>query len=68
MYVLCTSLMYHLSTQDHNLYTFAQSTLCLYICSYFLSHDFFIHVHVSDLPAKNEKRHLLMKLNWCVSV
>lgn len=56
MYVLCTSLEYHLSTQDHNLYTFAQSTQCLY--GYLKSHDFFffIHVHVSNLTENNEKR------------
>lgn len=69
MYVLCTSPMYHLSTHDHNLYTFAQSARCLYICSYFMSHMiFFIHVHVSDLPENNEKRHVLMKLIQCVSI
>lgn len=37
MYVLCTSPMYPLSTHNHNLYTFAQSTRCLYIHSYFMS-------------------------------
>lgn len=42
MYVLCTLPMYHLSTHDRNLYTFAQSTQCLYICSYFVTYDFFI--------------------------
>lgn len=53
MYVLCTLPMYHLSTRDSNLYTFAQSTQCLYICSYFVTYDFFfIHVHVSDSVQK----------------
>lgn len=57
MYVLCTLPMYHLSTHDRNLYTFAQSTQCLYICSYFMSHMiFFIHVHVSDFARKQWKR------------
>lgn len=41
MYVLCTLPMYHLSTHDRNLYTFAQSTQCLYIRSYFMSRMIF---------------------------
>lgn len=46
MNVLCTLPLFHLPTCDHNLYTFAQSTRCLYINSYFMSHlIFFIHVH-----------------------
>lgn len=61
MYVLCTLPMYHLSPHDRNLYTFAQSTQCLYICSYFMSHMiFFILVHVSDFARKTmKKRHVL---------
>lgn len=57
MYVLCTLPMYHLSTHDRNLYTFAQSTQCLYIRSYFMSRMifFFIHVHVSDFCQKTMK-------------
>lgn len=43
MYVLCTLPMYHLSTPDHNLYTFAQSTQCLYIRSCFMSRMIFFY-------------------------
>lgn len=64
MYVLCTSPMYPLSTHNHNLYTFAQSTRCLYIHSYFMSRMvvFFIHVHVSDFFCAGKQWN-----NWHVS-
>lgn len=54
MYVLCTSLEYHLSTQDHSLYTFAQSTQCLYIYSYFES--LFLYMCMCQIWQKTMKR------------
>lgn len=72
MYVLCTSPMYPLSTHNHNLYTFAQSTRCLYIHSYFMSRMvvvvFFIHVHVSDFFCQKTMKQLtcIIKLIGCV--
>lgn len=56
MNVLCTLPLFHLPTCDHNLYTFAQSTQCLYINSYFVTFDFFIHVHtVCQMLQENMK-------------
>lgn len=52
MYVLCTLPMYHLSTHDRNLYTFAQSTLFVHMQLFYVTYDFFIHVHVSDFARK----------------
>lgn len=64
MYVLCTLPMYHLSTRDHNLYTFAQSTQCLYIRSYFMSRMIlFIHVHVSDFARKQWKMDMYYQID-----
>lgn len=52
MYVLCTLPMYHLSTHDRNLYTFAQSTQCLYICSYFMSPMIFLYMCMCQIFAR----------------
>lgn len=69
MYVLCTLHMYHLSTHDRNLYTFAQSTQCLYICSYFMSHMIFLYMCMCQtLPENNEKETRIIKLINCVSI
>lgn len=69
MYVLCTLPMYHLSTHDRNLYTFAQSTQCLYICSYFMSHMIFLYMCMCQiLLENNEKETRIIKLIQCVSV
>lgn len=66
MYVFCTLPMYHYQ-HDHNLYTFAQSTQCLYICSYFMPHMIFLYMCMCQiLPDNNEKTHI--QLNQCVSI
>lgn len=55
MYVLCTLPMYHLSTHDRNLYTFAQSTQCLYIRSYFMSRMiFFLYMCMCRIFARKQ--------------
>lgn len=75
MYVLCTSPMYPLSTHNHNLYTFAQSTRCLYIHSYFMSRMvvvgfFFLYMcmcQISFVPANNETIDMYHQTDWmCV--
>lgn len=73
VYVLCTLPMYHLSTHDRNLYTFAQSTQCLYIRSYFMSRMiffFFLYMCMCQiLPENNEKKMTrIIKLILCVSI
>lgn len=68
IYVLCTLPMYHLSIHTHNLYTFAQSTQCLYICSYFMSHMIFLYMCMCQmLPENNEKLTCIMMIQ-CVSI
>lgn len=64
MYVLCTLPMYHLSPHDRNLYTFAQSTQCLYICSYFMSHMIFFYTCacVRFCQKNNEKATRIIKI------
>lgn len=70
LYVLCTLPMYHLSTHDHNLYTFAQSTVFVHMQVLYVTYDFFfIHVHVPDFCQKTmKKRHLLPKDPMCMCV
>lgn len=67
MYVLCTLPMYHLSTHDRNLYTFAQSTQCLYICKlFYVTYDFLYMCMCQILPENNEKATRIIKLIQCV--
>lgn len=70
MNVLCTLPMSHLSTCDHNLYTFAQSTQCLYINSYFMSHlIFFLYMCICQMLQDNMKRMtLIIQMSQCVSI
>lgn len=69
MNVLCTLAMFHLSTCDHNLYTFAQSTQCLYINSYFMSHLIFLYMFICQMLQDNMKRMtLIIQMTQCVSI
>lgn len=68
MYVLCTSPMYPLSTHNHNLYTFAQSTRCLYIHSYFMSRMvvvFFLYMCMCQISfARKQWNNWHVSSNW----